>query len=484
MTSVLIAALCFAPVAPIAAAQIDAADAASVTLSVPSRPLWVGELVELNVVLDLDVAFFETWSVPLVQRELDLQVLLGAPWFEGIEGLLVPLDGELGGSGPSLALGGSVVRADRSQDREVDGRLRRSVTVARHFRAEGAGAVDLTGPILRFAYATEFGESFLGGRQPLDHFEAFAQAQAATLAVRDLPEQGRPPSFIGVLGDLTVQAGASPRDLTLGEKLELRLTLGGADLGGFTSPPHLPSSAGLRASDGTLTRGATQVEVVYTIEPLREGALDLAVPQVSSFDPVAGVYRTVALDPIPIVVRAAPASGTALDLESGADEPASTAAGSGDDSDTVRNPGLLGGIAALALAIAAAGLWALRRRGARAMAPTEVQVRAQRTRERARAARGELDRALQLTEGHADRDESASAMVGSALIEFLARALDCSVAAVVGPDLDLRLRSAGVAAATSGRLAALVDELVAARFGGVARDEAAELARILVDEAF
>ena len=71
----------------------------------------------------------------------------------------------------------------------------------------------------------------------------------------------------------------------------------------------------------------------------------------------------------------------------------------------------------------------------------------------------------------------------SALTHYLAARLQCASAAVIAPDLKARLTAAGVPEALAARAAALLEELVAARYGGIAPDHRTEAnARALVEE--
>jgi hypothetical protein len=61
---------------------------------------------------------------------------------------------------------------------------------------------------------------------------------------------------------------------------------------------------------------------------------------------------------------------------------------------------------------------------------------------------------------------------GGTFEEFLASLLACAPAAVISPDLDVRMRDAGVAGELAARAAALVERRVAARYGGAQPGEA------------
>jgi hypothetical protein len=80
-------------------------------------------------------------------------------------------------------------------------------------------------------------------------------------------------------------------------------------------------------------------------------------------------------------------------------------------------------------------------------------------------------------------DAPAEAM----LAQVLAHRLQCTEAAVIGPDLEGRLRAAGVDPDLAGRVARLMEEMVAERYGGPRREHAGEearsLARILAQAA-
>ena len=71
--------------------------------------------------------------------------------------------------------------------------------------------------------------------------------------------------------------------------------------------------------------------------------------------------------------------------------------------------------------------------------------------------------------------------LADAFAEYLAEHLGCPAASVIAPDLPARLEAAGVPPDLAARTAALLELLIAARYGGSPGDGAQAQARELVD---
>lgn len=434
---------------------------AAVELLGPGRPIWLGERFELELAIELDQGFFDRSSVPLLRRPLDFQVAVGADWLPGVDGrieaLAQPLDAA---GGPTVAVGDAVWPTRRAAP-TTDGRTRLLLRLP--FTATGPGALELTGPVLRFAYATEFGEGFLGGREPRNRREAFVTSEPLTLNLRALPGEGRPFEFDGAVGSLSATAAADRRDLELGSTLELRLTLAGDAAGQLVRAPEYPATPDVRALGSRRESDGAAVTFVYSLEPQRDGAIDLEPPRVAHFDPQLGGYAWATAAAVPIIVRAPaiaaaapPDSTTGSAPEDGPGAPPDPAVGPDSSAGPENGAGAIEYVPIALAVLAAVGgglsLWRRVRRpgGGR---PTAVEPEAF---GRLRAAARQLD-ARMAVEG---------ADPGELLVEALARALDCAPAAVVDRDLTARLERAGFEPAASRSTAELAEALVGARFGG------------------
>jgi hypothetical protein len=266
-----------------------------------------------------------------------------------------------------------------------------------------------------------------------------------------LPEKGRPDDFSGAVGSFSIAASAEPRSLAVGDSLKLEVVLSGEGDLMHAALPRIERAEGVREQGWVEElRGGARV-VTYDLVTLAAGPT--AVPSIhfSFFDPAPpGAYRTASTEPIPLDVSGARSA-----------TPPSTPP-LGTPANSSRH--LWNWILAFALFVAAtvARVAFVLRRKARAGEPGGVDEKIARSVARQVSARpaGEL---------------------GQALCEYLASRLDCPVPAVIGPGLVERMQKAGIAAEGAEAVAALLNELVAARYGGAVASEAAERTSLAVE---
>jgi hypothetical protein len=156
------------------------------------------------------------------------------------------------------------------------------------------------------------------GRKPQN---LYVMAELAELNVRELPEEGRPDDFSGLVGDYDLRASLDGGRVRVGDPLQLTLTLTGQP---YLYDLELPESSAVSAlTDNFQVRRATPPATAresakdfhYVIRPRHAGVT--AVPSIvyNSFDPGAGRYIVRATDPLPLqvdendVITAADAEG-------------------------------------------------------------------------------------------------------------------------------------------------------------------------------
>ncbi|TAH34439.1 MAG: hypothetical protein EYC70_15980 [Planctomycetota bacterium] len=458
----------------------DEAAAAHAFLEVvsPHSAYFVHEPVQVRLRFGFDPEFFASHALQLSPRRLDVPAHVQAPWLEDLPGavLLDPgADETAAGPRLSFALNDGVAEAAPVAERAPDGRTFTVLEIRRSFLPAGAGELVIPGPLLRFAHATRFHDDLVNGRVPADRREALVRGAPLTLTIRPLPEEGRPPEFSGAVGRFTLQAEARPRALALGDTLQLLLHIEGQGNLAFFEPPRLEPLEGFHVYGLIDDRGATRRTITYDLVPLRPDVVEVPPIRFAFFDPQApDGYHSVHTEPIPIRVGPPPA-GTPAELPA-TGAAAGTVPGENDIYDIKPaasgprqaaarrlSPALLVIVLLLPWPLAL-GLWSWmcaheRRRS------DPAGVRARHAADRFRA---DLDR--------------PQADPAAALAEFLAARLRCPAAAVITPDLPERLMHAGVPAGLAARAAALLDALVAARYGAAATPQSAAQARALVGE--
>jgi hypothetical protein len=283
---------------------------AFVETSTSRAEAYAGEAVRVKLAFGIEQRFLREKLVQPFGAHLDLPVQLRAPWIEGSGGRVVPLpidaSGDASGAPETFALNETVERAPRAAERTVGGKT----FVVHEVEVElvaGAGAeLVLPAPVLGFAYADRFEETFLDGRAPADRTDAFVAGAPRTLAIRPLPEEGRPPEFLGAVGSFTVHAEAEPREVLLGESLKLRLRIAWERSSGAFEAPGWKEIGGFKVLGVVDAKEPGSRTLTYDLEPVSDRVWQIPAIPFTYFDPEppAG-YRTVRTDPIEITVRRA-----------------------------------------------------------------------------------------------------------------------------------------------------------------------------------
>lgn len=140
----------------------------------------------------------------------------------------------------------------------------------------------------------------------------FAQTDPILINVLDLPTEGRPDNFDGLLGPHAIDADAAPTDVNVGDPIELTITISGPEpMPGVRDGPDLTGVPGFSddfrlASDGWTfqpTRRAGQRVFSTTVRAAHDGVTEIPRIELPFFDPGEGEYRVARSKPIPIHVR-------------------------------------------------------------------------------------------------------------------------------------------------------------------------------------
>ena len=134
--------------------------------------------------------------------------------------------------------------------------------------------------------------------------------------VKSLPEDGKPESFTGAVGNFDFEVTASKTKLDAQEALDLTLTAkGNGNLKLFTLPkPKLPSALEVYEPENeqdvrvSLNGMAGSNSARYTIVPQQKGSYPIPPIRFSYFDPATEQYKTLSSDEIVIDVENGPAT--------------------------------------------------------------------------------------------------------------------------------------------------------------------------------
>ena len=164
-----------------------------------------------------------------------------------------------------------------------------------------------------------FNDNFFGARRGAMK-KYVVPSNALALAVKDLPQEGRPANFAGHIGEYRIAASASPLDVSVGDPITLKITLSGPDYLGKVDLPPLAGQPELATyfkipderADGKIV-GKTKV-FTQTIRAKNESVTEIPPVTLSFFDSKKGRYESVSTAAIPIVVHSTKVV-TAVDAE-------------------------------------------------------------------------------------------------------------------------------------------------------------------------
>lgn len=447
---------------------------AFVEVAAPRETFYVQERIRLRLRFGLEARFLRENLIPLFRQAIDVPVQVEARWLGSLQGTAPLAEGAAAPEDQArprrtFSLNGGIAEAAQAAEVHVGDRTFTAFEFERSCLPLAPGELVIPEAVLTFAYATRFDEDLVHGRVPADRRDASVASRPLVLRILPLPEEGRPSGFTGAVGRFTIRAHAAPRELEAGASLRLSLVIEGEGNLATLEPPRLDDLEGFHVYGRIEEPGTGRRAVTYDLAALSEEVR--AVPKIRFpfFDPgPPTAWRVAESQPIPLTVRPAPAAGPTGGGRGtpGVDEPyglkSPAALGRGGPSHHPSGALILG---VLGLPwIAALGLWAWLRARDRERGDPEGA--------RARRAAAEFRQ----------RISGAPMVPAGAMAEYLGARLRCPAAAVIAPDLAARLTRAGVPDALAARAAALLRELVAARYGGHAADDRLEAARALVDE--
>jgi len=427
----------------------------------------VHQRIRIAVRFGIDAGFLKSNVIQQFRQKLEVPVLIEAPWLDELAGAKLVARGKPANDRAALGfvLNGKLARQPKAGEVVRGGKKFLVVEVGRAFLPEAAGELKLEAPVLRLAYGTEFRDDFINGRVPVDRHDLRVTGKPAQIVVAPLPAAGRPPNFCGAVGDFRVRADADSSRVAIGQSLKLHLRIEGVgNLNEFEAPKL--EFEGFHVLGQLEAHAPGRRTITYDLAP-RTNVAEIPAISFSYFVPEAG-YRTVATEPIRLVVTGTPEPGSATGSRRpvpGKNDIYGVKPVPDGEGDTERklSPAILVLVLLVPFVIAIAVMVWLRKRGL-----VSHDSRAIRVTEATEALREKLGR----------NDGS----VTDAFTAYLAAHIDCAPAAVIAPGLETRLAEHGVPAELAERTSRFVDSLVASRFGGDALEDPAGTARDLFDE--
>ena len=160
------------------------------------------------------------------------------------------------------------------------------------------------GPVtLKGTFADRMQEGRLVGRR------IYAVAHGVEVMVRDVPQQGRPETFIGAVGSFEVRAELVPTVARVGDPMTLTVTLSGEGTLADARPPAIDKLPGVqgafRTYDATQESVGNERRFTYSLRPLNTDVTEFPAIPISFFDVDAEEYVTRRSTTIPVEIRAA-----------------------------------------------------------------------------------------------------------------------------------------------------------------------------------
>ena len=173
-------------------------------------------------------------------------------------------------------------------------------------------------------YPSYFNNDFFEKTGNVIHSRYIATSNAVDIKVKDLPVDGKPDDFYGVVGKCDVSATADPLILEAGAPLHVKVNISGYD---FPSTLQLPDLSKLSTFNRNFSIPKQKSSGEYdkstkiytqTLRPLRTDVAVIPPVRIPYFDPQTGTYNVAQSKEIPITVKPA-GKVTAFDAELSSD---------------------------------------------------------------------------------------------------------------------------------------------------------------------
>ena len=327
-----------------------------------------------------------------------------------------------------------------------------------------------------------------------------AKVGPTTISIRPTPDEGRPPSFAGAVGQYAITVQAQPVEVAVGDPITIAIDIRdrtGSSRLDVLQPPPLAATPEL-ADNFRIPTDPLAGEVlgpvkrfVQTIRAVSDEVTRIPPIQFAYFDPVAERYVTVESEPISLTVRVGASLSMTDIVEAPAGLPGPDAGAAGPTQLTEVAGGVLANYTGAEALLASQTLtlgWA--HAAALALPPCLVGIiavarrRAERLRtdERYARRRGARRRAVRRLDGAAPADPAAHMeAIAQAVGGYIADRCHLPPGAHTRRELVGRLRTARIDADIVDRLDALLAECEHSRYAGATTDAADDAGRTAQD---
>lgn len=263
---------------------------------------FVQEPVAVRVTIGWDRAWFDKFGVTMIRQKTDAPVHVDVPWLRAAPERAVTF-----GPTPSDALTATVAVGDRMIEAVVlgdevrDGRTFARVQLGCRWLPLTAGRQAIDPVRVRYAYATEFRDHLLRGREPMDRKDADVRSEARQLSVRRLVGEA-PADYTGAVGDFDVEVTSGGQQVHVGDTFQIEMFVrGDGNLERFRKPQRAPL-------DGFHVQGVVERErdggrvFQFDVVALREGMTGLEGLSLVSYSPETESFVRLGGDAVPVRV--------------------------------------------------------------------------------------------------------------------------------------------------------------------------------------
>ncbi|MBN1520953.1 MAG: protein BatD [Candidatus Aureabacteria bacterium] len=139
-----------------------------------------------------------------------------------------------------------------------------------------------------------------------DRYETYpfqVKSPPLSITVHPLPEEGRPDSFKGAIGQFRLEVEAAPKEVIAGDPVTLKMVVGGKGNLDAVVSPVLSSQEGLKVYEPEVRQEGDAKVFEQVLIPMSEKVSEIPEITFSFFDPQRKEYQVLTRGPFPITVE-------------------------------------------------------------------------------------------------------------------------------------------------------------------------------------
>jgi len=201
--------------------------------------------------------------------------------------------------------------------------------VRKTVRAEQVGEQRVGPVFLKLNYPTDLRKGFWGNLEVSRSRKVSARAEAVTVKVKGPPDEGRPASYSGAIGQYDLRVSALPLRVEQNQPITLTIAISGAPVSGVAGPNLAQNAELVSRFDFSKEELLGEIEgnaKVFrrAIFPKQPGVQTIPPISWAYFDPRRERYLSLSSDPIDITVEEPSAPAAAISLVDARGRPADT----------------------------------------------------------------------------------------------------------------------------------------------------------------